>query len=296
MRVDVDVAIVGSGFAGALMALALRSTGRTVVLVERGRHPRFAIGESSTPLANLLLEELADTYNLPQIRAFSKWGTWQRSHPHVAGGLKRGFTFYFHRPGEAFADDAEHSRQLMVAASPHDEIGDTHWYRPDFDHDLVREAGKRPAPISSRRDGDRSRSASTATRASLDGVRGTAKRIHIDASFLVDVIGPAWGFCAGAEAWRLPAALAAADAGPLHALLEERHAMGRHRSRAALPGSPEFRPALSAGRCGATSCISWRLDLDAPVQQRHHECGCGADGRRRVRRSGGPSVQLRGSG
>ena len=83
MRVDVDVAIVGSGFAGALMALALRSRGRTVVLVERGRHPRFAIGESSTPLANLLIEELADTYNLPQIRAFSKLGTWQRSHPQI---------------------------------------------------------------------------------------------------------------------------------------------------------------------------------------------------------------------
>ena len=48
------------------------------MLVERGRHPRFAIGESSTPLANLLIEELSDRYDLPRIRAFSKWGTWQR--------------------------------------------------------------------------------------------------------------------------------------------------------------------------------------------------------------------------
>ena len=36
------------------------------MLIERGRHPRFAIGESSTPLANLLLEELADRYDLPR--------------------------------------------------------------------------------------------------------------------------------------------------------------------------------------------------------------------------------------
>jgi FADH2 O2-dependent halogenase len=65
-RIDADVAIVGSGFGGALAALFLRQIGRSVVLLERGRHPRFAIGESSTPLANLLLEELADRYGLPR--------------------------------------------------------------------------------------------------------------------------------------------------------------------------------------------------------------------------------------
>ncbi len=83
-HIDADVVVVGSGFAGALTALAFRRTGRRVVLVERGRHPRFAIGESSTPLANLLLEEIADRYDLPRVRAFSKWGTWQRAHPDVA--------------------------------------------------------------------------------------------------------------------------------------------------------------------------------------------------------------------
>ena len=105
-RIDADVAVVGSGFAGSLAALALLKRGRRVVLVERGRHPRFAIGESSTPLANLLIEELADRYDLPRIRPFSKWGTWQRARPDVACGLKRGFTFFFHQPGAAFADDA----------------------------------------------------------------------------------------------------------------------------------------------------------------------------------------------
>src|ERR1700712_4297870 len=96
-----QIVVVGSGFAGSLMAMIAQRLGFSTVLVERGRHPRFAIGESSTPLANLLLEELADKYDLPQIRALSKWGTWQRSRPDIAGGLKRGFTFYFHRPGEA---------------------------------------------------------------------------------------------------------------------------------------------------------------------------------------------------
>lgn len=194
MPVDADVAIVGSGFAGSLMALALRRRGRRVVLVERGRHPRFAIGESSTPLANLLIEELADQYDLPQVRPFSKWGTWQRSRPEVAGGLKRGFTFYFHRPGEPFADDDLHARQLMVAASPHDEIADTHWYRPDFDANLAREA--EAAGVVYLDETAIDRVAFDAARASLGGTRhGTP--VEISAAFLVDASGPR-GFLARA--------------------------------------------------------------------------------------------------
>jgi FADH2 O2-dependent halogenase len=88
----------------------------------------------------LLIEELADRYDLPRLRPFSKWGTWRAAYPHVACGLKRGFSFFRHEPGQRFADDAAHARQLLVAASPNDAIADTHWYRPDFDHWLVREA------------------------------------------------------------------------------------------------------------------------------------------------------------
>ena len=138
--IDADVAIIGSGFAGALTALILRRQGRSVALLERGRHPRFAIGESTTPITNLVLEELADRWDLPRIRAFSKWGTWRASHPDVACGLKRGFTFFRHDFDRRFEDTSAHARQLLVAASPNDAISDTHWYRPDFDHWLVREA------------------------------------------------------------------------------------------------------------------------------------------------------------
>jgi flavin-dependent dehydrogenase/cytochrome c-type biogenesis protein CcmH/NrfG len=137
-----DVVVVGSGFAGSLTALALRARGLDVVLVERGRHPRFAIGESSTPLANLLLDELCDTYGLDGLRPFTTWGRWRRERPEVRCGLKRGFSFYHHAPGQPFADGPMHQRQTLVAASPVDEIADTHWYRPDFDQWLVREAGR----------------------------------------------------------------------------------------------------------------------------------------------------------
>jgi len=108
--------------------------------VERGHHPRFAIGESSTPLANLLLEELARRYGLPSLLPFTQWGSWQRTHPGVACGLKRGFSYYHHRPEAAWSSRPDRANELLVAASPADDVADTHWYRPDFDHWFQQEA------------------------------------------------------------------------------------------------------------------------------------------------------------
>ncbi len=48
------VAVVGAGFGGSLIALIAARLGHEVLLVERGTLPRFAIGESSTPMANFL--------------------------------------------------------------------------------------------------------------------------------------------------------------------------------------------------------------------------------------------------
>ena len=119
-REHFDLAVVGSGFAGSLIAMAAQRLGLSVVMIERGRHPRFAIGESTTPLTNLLLEEICDEFQMPEIRSLSKWGTWQDVHPGIPCGLKRGFTFYKHELGQRFPRDpgAALARQLMVGASP----------------------------------------------------------------------------------------------------------------------------------------------------------------------------------
>ena len=135
-----DIAVVGSGLGGSLLAMIAHQLGRSVILLEKNKHPRFAIGESSTPLSNILLENLATRYGLPGIAPLSKWGSWQQTYPHVACGLKRGFTFYHHVLGTPGGSDPEHRRQLLVAASPHDRIADTHWYRAEVDHLFVKEA------------------------------------------------------------------------------------------------------------------------------------------------------------
>src|ERR1035441_2272884 len=53
MQADFDVAIVGSGFAGSLLALVARRLGLSVLLLEKGSHPRFAIGGATSPPAKL---------------------------------------------------------------------------------------------------------------------------------------------------------------------------------------------------------------------------------------------------
>ncbi len=187
MKHAVDVAVVGSGFAGSLTALMLARRGRTVALVERGRHPRFAIGESSTPLAALLLEEIAERYALPCLRPFAKWGSWRAAHPEVGVGLKRGFSFFRHEWESPFGADPAHERQLLVAASPHDAIGDTHWYRPDFDAFWVRECVD--AGITYLDDTELARPRHAGERVVLDG-RRHGEPVAIAAAFVVDASGP----------------------------------------------------------------------------------------------------------
>jgi FADH2 O2-dependent halogenase len=170
-----DLAVIGAGFGGSLMAMIAHQLGLSVVLLERGRHPRVTIGESTTPLSNLLLERLSVTYDLPRVAPLTKWGSWQRTYPEIACGLKRGFSF-FHEDG-----------QLLVAASPHDEIADTHWYRADVDHFLVQEAQRLGVEY---HDDTRIESLDFAEDgATLVGRTGDAGfRFH--AGFLIDATGP----------------------------------------------------------------------------------------------------------
>jgi tetracycline 7-halogenase / FADH2 O2-dependent halogenase len=138
----VRVAVVGSGFAGSLLARILAVQGHDVVLLERGTHPRFAIGESSTPLANLTLERLARRYGLDDCYDLAAHGRWVARFPELRRGLKRGFTFYRHHPGRPFLRDGTRTERLLVAASPNDHVADNHWLRADVDHHFVRAAAQ----------------------------------------------------------------------------------------------------------------------------------------------------------
>jgi FADH2 O2-dependent halogenase len=125
---------------GSILAMVARRLGRRVILLERGRHPRFAIGESSSPLAGILIEQLAERYDLPRLAPLGSYGAWQRHCPQLGCGLKRGFTYFKHEHGRRYRAAPDRSNQLLVAASPCDELADTHWFRSDVDAWLMQEA------------------------------------------------------------------------------------------------------------------------------------------------------------
>jgi FADH2 O2-dependent halogenase len=187
-----EVAIVGSGFAASLLARVLAVLGYDVVMFERGTHPRFAIGESSTPLGNLSLERLGRRYGLTDCYQLATHGRWLAHHPELRRGLKRGFTFYRHHPGEPFADRGLDSERLLVAASPDDSLADTHWLRADVDHHFVREAVAAGVDY-------RDRVELTSAEVEVHGVRLRGSRagagFELRANFLVDASGPG-GFLA----------------------------------------------------------------------------------------------------
>src|SRR5262249_35103478 len=125
MKSDFDLAIIGSGFSGTLLAMIARRTGRSVILLDRGAHPRFAIGESTAPLMNLIIEQLADRYDLPRLKPLATWGEWQRTYPQLVGGLKRGSTFFKHEFGTRYRSAADRSNQLLISANPNEYTADT---------------------------------------------------------------------------------------------------------------------------------------------------------------------------
>jgi FADH2 O2-dependent halogenase len=187
-----EVAIVGSGFAGSLLARVLTTIGYDVVLLERGTHPRFAIGESSTPLANLSLERIGIRYGFADCYQLAAHGRWLAHFPELRRGLKRGFTFYRHHPHEAFENRGLNSERLLVAASPDDSISDTHWLRADVDHHFVREAIA--AGVDYRDRAELTKADISADYVHLTGTRNAAP-LELRANFLIDASGPG-GFLA----------------------------------------------------------------------------------------------------
>ena len=148
------ILVVGSGFSGSLLASILQKHGYDVTLIDKFSHPRFAIGESSTPTAGFILKSLIDRYNLQELLPLTRYGLWCEQLAEIGVGVKRGFSYFFHEPGSMPVITPTHESELLVAASSSQEMADTHWYRQDVDNLLFAFAGRQgvtcwnPAQIS----------------------------------------------------------------------------------------------------------------------------------------------------
>lgn len=174
-----DVAIVGSGIAGSTLALILSRCGFRVLVIEKGRHPRFVIGESTVPTTTLTMRQLARTYQVPEIEEVSHYlGLKQRG---LTAFPKRVFWFGVHRAGR----ELEPRDEVVLDTFPLPIGPDVHMLRADSDEFL---ASRFPhygvdyldntTVVDHQREGNRSR---ILTR-TQDGDQAVSARFVIDAS------------------------------------------------------------------------------------------------------------------
>ena len=171
-----DVAIIGSGIAGSSLAAILAKHGRSVVVLEAGSHPKFAIGESMILETSETMRALAEFYKVPELAFFSSEN--YLSKIGTSHGVKRHFSYLHHAPGEM--PDASKALQAVIPKEPHGH--ELHLYRQDVDAFLTFCAVKYGATVLQNtpvidfeiRD---------------DGVTLTTKEGRLEADYLVDAGG-----------------------------------------------------------------------------------------------------------
>ncbi|HZS40459.1 MAG TPA: tryptophan 7-halogenase [Polyangia bacterium] len=142
-----DVIILGAGIGGTLLATILARHGARVLIVEKGEHPRFAVGESTVPETTFLLEVLARRYDVPEIGHLRNFHRVRR-HVSAACGVKRNFSFVYHRDGEPHR--ARESTQFPTWGPPFGP--DVHLFRQDVDAYLLAVAVRYGADVRQRAD------------------------------------------------------------------------------------------------------------------------------------------------
>lgn len=101
MRHDYDVIIIGSGFAGSILASILARHGGRVALVDAFSHPRYAIGESTIPQTSQMISLIARKFEIPELEDLGLGAPkGLRENISSACGIKRVFGFAYHELGQ----------------------------------------------------------------------------------------------------------------------------------------------------------------------------------------------------
>lgn len=132
-----DVAILGGGIGGSMLAALCARHGVRVLLAEAQMHPRMAIGESTIPQTAALFRVIGARFDVPEIDYLGKFQS-VRQHVSLNCGVKRGFSFVYHRPGRE-----PHPKECTALPTLTPPVGpDIHFYRQDIDQYMFQAAIK----------------------------------------------------------------------------------------------------------------------------------------------------------
>jgi tetracycline 7-halogenase / FADH2 O2-dependent halogenase len=174
--VDHDVVIIGSGLAGTIIAACLARNGVDVIVLDAGKHPRFAIGESTIPYTSMTMRLVSERYGVPEIKYLTTFESVQ-AHVTTNCGVKRNFGFVHHVKGERH--DPGHSNEFPIPKITHTE---NHFFRQDVDAWMLGVATKYGARVRERiKIVDVEVDDARATVTAEDGTQITAKYL-VDAS------------------------------------------------------------------------------------------------------------------
>src|SRR5215510_9266412 len=112
---EYDVLILGTGIGGGMLGSILARHGLNVLMLDSESHPRFAIGEATTPDTNFRLKLLSLKYDLPEIAHLSAFHS-TRDYISPACGVKRAFSFLYQREGKDL--DPMQTHQYPTLAPP----------------------------------------------------------------------------------------------------------------------------------------------------------------------------------
>ncbi|MFF1277497.1 NAD(P)/FAD-dependent oxidoreductase [Streptomyces marokkonensis] len=129
-----DVIILGSGIAGSTLGAILARQGVSVLLIDGGTHPRFAVGESTTLYTLKVFRLLARRYGVPELEPLTSYeGCRDEIAPTC--GTKRHFGFIRHEEGKE-PDPSE----FLQFSPPSKVLQTSHLFRQDTDAHLFHTA------------------------------------------------------------------------------------------------------------------------------------------------------------
>lgn len=131
-----DVIVLGSGLAGSLTATILARHGHDVLMLEKGSHPRMAIGESLLPATAMWFWILGQKHGIPEITTLSHLESICKNIAPRCGA-KRGFGYIYHREGQPAVDPDNASNFISPLLAT---TRESQFYRQDTDEYMVRAA------------------------------------------------------------------------------------------------------------------------------------------------------------